>query len=261
MLNTKHQDILHLMKCHTFTKLLVDVKKDAINNFPDKKDKYFPLLYETNPAIKYIRSQLKDFIDRVDYLDVYLPQLELLKKQYSVLGTFAYNTDVKIFKSNLDSIFEAIDKMYKYEVKKKVDKLTCQECIRLDEAITDFRNNCFLSTVILAVSAIEARLHYLIRSKNKRLYAQYFENRALGTLISLFDENKFTDKKFKKLKLILPEEHGPLMEVFNTYRIYCAHPKEKTISQKIAQSVLNLTFAFLLDERLRIKDKKLLKHA
>jgi len=262
MNNTKHQDILHLLKCHNFTKMLKEARRDAISDYPNSDDKHFPLLYESYPSISFILSQLNDFVDRIEFLDIHKPALDTLKRKLERLSNFAFNTEAKIFKNHLDSVFESIDDIYKEEIKERLKIMTCQECTRLDEAITNFRNDCFFSSVIMAVSAVEARLHYLIKAKNKTIYSKYFEKATLGTLISLFDKKvkHFSDKKFNSIKNILPEEHTPLIEVFNTYRIYSAHPKDKDVTPKIAQSILNFTFAFLLDKKLKIDEKKLLKH-
>lgn len=251
-----------MSKSENIISLLEGAKKDAILHFPDPNNKYFPLLYKTSPPIEYILSQLNDFIDRIEFLDIYEPAINSLKKEIKILENFSYTTNKKDFKVHLDSIFENIDVIYNEEINEKLSKLTCQECIRLDEAITNFRNGCFSSSVIMAVSSVEARLHYLIKKKNKTLYKKYFETSPLGTLISLFDKNgiKFKDKKFNSLRKILPGEHSPLIEIFNIYRIYSAHPKDKNIPQKIAQSILNFTFVLLLDEKLQISDKRLLKH-
>lgn len=49
------------------------------------------------------------------------------------------------------------------DIRKKLTGLTCEECERLDEALVTHSNYCFYSSVIMAVSAVEFRLHYMIK--------------------------------------------------------------------------------------------------
>ena len=44
-------------------------------------------------------------------------------------------------------------------IRKKLTGLTCEECERLDEALVTYSNYCFYSSIIMAVSAVEFRLH------------------------------------------------------------------------------------------------------
>ena len=138
--------------------------------------------------------------------------------------------------------------------------LTCEECDRLDEALNSFENYCYYSSVIMAVSAVEARLHYLIKTKNVNLYNRSFKNATLGQIIQLLDPSQYKDKKFNSIKQQLQVRFKPLIEVLNIYRVFSAHPTAEKIDFKIAQSILGFSFSFLLSEESRVRNKKLLYH-
>lgn len=140
----------------------------------------------------------------------------------------------------------------------QINKLTCNELIRLDESIHCFEEYCYYSCTILAVSAVEARLHYLLEKTDKKLYKRTFEKATIGQCIQLLDPGKYKDLKYKKFKKLIPNEYKSLIELLNHYRILSAHPKGKKISQKVAQTVINLSFVFLLDDITKIGDELLL---
>jgi len=126
-------------------------------------------------------------------------------------------------------------------------KFSHEEAVRLDESLEDFSNKCYYSSVVLAVSAIESRLHYLIKLRNSKIYKEYFSKFTLGQIINIFDENNYKDEKFKKIKKIFPEKYKVLLNLCNQYRIFSAHPKQEEITRNIALSILALTFQFLTD--------------
>jgi len=102
----------------------------------------------------------------------------------------------------------------------------------------------------MAVSAVESRIIELIRKNNKKLYFSNFSKATLGQLINLFDEHQYTDKKYNKIKKLLSDKHKPLLTLLNQYRIYSVHPKQIKITPQIAESILNLSFCFMLDKTL-----------
>lgn len=88
----------------------------------------------------------------------------------------------------------------------------------------------------MAVSAVEARLHYLLKEAAHKLYKTEFEKANLGRLISLFSDDEYKAKRYDKIKKILPREHKPLIDLLNHYRVLSAHPKSKGISHAIVKS-------------------------
>jgi hypothetical protein len=215
--------------------------------------------YKTNPAICDLLLLLKKYSLCLEYLGVNVYGVRTLHEEIEDLKSPKINYNLKVFKGNLASILATI-KLYEKEVYEKISLLTCEECGRLDEAINTFENYCYYSSVIMAVSAVEARLHYLIFTKNSSIYNKFFKDKTLGQIIKLLDPNEYKDPKFKTIKKNLPLSYKPIIEVLNIYRVFSAHPKTKKIDFKTAQSILNFSFAFLLSDEARIKNKKLLIH-
>jgi len=117
---------------------------------------------------------------------------------------------------------------------------------RLNEAIHCFLEGCYYSAVTMSVSAIEFRLLNLMKTLKPD---EKLEELTLGQLINEYLTNK------EKYKNVIPEKHEPLLNLCNTYRIFSVHPKKEKIIKRTASSILNLTFEFLLDEKLRSQAK------
>jgi len=145
----------------------------------------------------------------------------------------------KEFERNVDFI-RNIFKSAEGAIEKNFQLLDRKEIDRLDEAINCYLNGCNYSTVAMSVSAIEFRLLNLMQSvkSNPKL-----EKLTLGALINEYLLNK------KEYKNIIPKKHEPLLNLCNTYRIFSVHPKKEKITRAIATSIINMTFAFLLDKK------------
>ena len=121
---------------------------------------------------------------------------------------------------------------------------------RLNEAIHCFLEGCYYSAVAMSVSAIEFRLLNLMQivKTDKKL-----EKLTLGQLIKEYLDNK---EKYSK---IIPKKYESLLDLCNTYRIFSVHPKKEKIIKRTANSILSLTFEFLLDKKLKpqVKSKAL----
>lgn len=169
------------------------------------------------------------------------------------------NPTSEVFVQNIDALMQRAAEIEK-QIKPSLDKLTCLEAQRLGEALIAHKSGLFTSSTVMAATAVEARLHYLVKKKKARLYNRVFKNMTLGGIIKLFDPAAYKGSEYKSLKTIVPPEHKSLLDLVNTYRIFSAHPKRPTLDHRISESILNLTFLFLLDDSLRISDKKLLSH-
>jgi len=216
--------------------------------------------YIQNPTVAYLIRVLKKYQIILELVEDVSCYGEGISEIIKILEDPVKNIPLADFKNTLGLLMMQIEIREKKLFDDKLSQLTCLECERLDEAINCVQNNCYLAATVMAVSATEARLHYLIKKKNKAIYKKYFEQATLGGLIKLFDKNEYKDRIFLKLKKIVPERHRPLLDLLNIYRIISVHPKTGSIDYKIANSVLNLTFLFLLDSELRITESKLLKH-
>lgn len=99
----------------------------------------------------------------------------------------------------------------------------------------------------------------MIKNTDKKLYSEQFEKATLGQLIQVFDKNEYTDNKYDKIKQLMPDRHRPLVQLLNQYRILSAHHKEVKVTPQIAESILNLSFAFLIDPETCLYDEDYLK--
>ena len=129
-------------------------------------------------------------------------------------------------------------------INSKLNKLSLQEIERLDEAKVAFSNSCYFSCTIMSVSAVESRLHSKVKEINEDLYRERFESKTLGQLLQIFNMN---NHNYDEIKMLMPEKYYPLIQLLNQYRILSAHPKDISIEPQIAESILNLSFAFLTD--------------
>lgn len=134
------------------------------------------------------------------------------------------------------------------EINTKSKRLACVECVRLDEALVCYENYSYYASVIMAVSAVESRITELIRRADSQLYESTFSKFTLGQLILIFEPGQFTDNKYTQIKGLMPDKHRPLVALLNQYRVFSAHPSEEVITAQIADSIMHLSFAFMLDE-------------
>jgi len=151
------------------------------------------------------------------------------------------------FKRLVDE-FRSLVRFVEPSVGERLARVSCEECARLDEALVCYSSYAFTAGVAMAVSAVEARIVELIRKKNKRLYRSDFSRSTLGQLIQVFDDNQFKNSKYAGIKKLLPVKHKPLVSLLNQYRIFSVHPKGEVVSAQMAESILNLAFAFVLDK-------------
>ncbi|MBI4709008.1 MAG: hypothetical protein HY764_02255 [Candidatus Portnoybacteria bacterium] len=216
--------------------------------------------YIQNPDIKYLLDLVSRYGTIAKYLEDNNDFSEEIKRGIEILKDPEKNSSIEEFKKNLAQL-EILIKWGEKEIFNKLSDFTCLECQRLDEAINCIQNSCFLASTVMAVSAIESRLHYLINKKYKNIYKKCDLNKAtLGTLIKIFDKDEYRKPIYKKLKKIIPEIHKPLLDLCNEYRIISAHPQVPSLDHKVAESIINLAFLFLLDPKLRITERKFTKH-
>lgn len=213
--------------------------------------------YKTHPEINSLITYLKKYALCYEFLDIDVYSLRYLNEIINCLEKPDENPTYINFKKNIRELINFI-KFNNKLVYSKIILLTCEESTRLDEALNTYNINSFFSSIVMAVSAVESRLHYLVQKKNKTIYNKYFKKATLGQLIQLFDKNSYQDNKFNSVKKVLPEKYKPLIQVLNYYRIFSAHAKTVEINYKIAQSILNFSFSFLLNKETKI-DSRLTK--
>jgi len=116
------------------------------------------------------------------------------------------------------------------------------ELMRLNEALHCYLEGCFYSTVAMSVTAIEFRLLNFMKKITPDRSSE-LESLTLGGLISECLEKEAYSKN-------LPRKHHPLLRLCNEYRVFSVHAKSESITERVASSILNLSFEFLLDNEL-----------
>ena len=261
-------EFLHYMKASpadkrkkkgdNFLLIIKDIGKESKNfcAFRDKK-KIDVSCYLLDEDIGFLSCIIKKYILSCEFLDIdpyYIGNLRKIDQRLTDPSNIITHKNFLLIIDNLIELVEHESPNFD----SKINKLTCQELIRLDESLHCFEEYCYYSSTIMAVTSVESRLHYLLDKKDSDLYKEHFEDATLGKLIQLFDPKYYTDAKFKKFKKLIPNEYKSLIDILNHYRILSAHPLGKNISKKIVQSVINLSILFLLDERTKIEEESLL---
>lgn len=154
----------------------------------------------------------------------------------STKSSFEYYVDDLITLFFTDDIME--------QITTKLSILSSEEIVRLNEAIHCYVEGCNYASVAMSVSAVESRLLSLLSSINSDLDA---DRLTLGQLISEYTNNK------EQYREVIPRKHEPLLDLCNTYRIFSVHPKKEIISKSVADSILHLSFEFLLDKEMTVE--------
>lgn len=210
--------------------------------------------YMSHGGIKEIILFLKRYMKLSNYLELG-PQLKESTEGFIDIVQNPYmNRNVKIFKDNIDMIKKFIEKNAD-RFFNKLKNFTCLESMRIWEAVRCFEIQGYLASTVLIVSAIEGRLHTLIKGKNEEIFNKYIDGKPFGKIIhirSLSSPENGQEEIKGILDELIPEEHMPLIKLLNYYRIVSAHPKDSEIDFNVASSIIHLSFAFLLDKNLKI---------
>lgn len=218
--------------------------------------------YQVNNMVQDLFLFLDNYYNLFVYLEVNPLEKEILGKIISEIKNPISNENLRMFKQNIKDLerFVQIHQKNFYETAKK---FTCLESERLNESMRCFKIHAYYASVILAVTSIESRIHTIIRGKYKKFYDGEIKDFPIGKIINLRDPNQYKEPKYnrikKLLKEIIPEKHIPLIKLLNSYRIVSAHPRFEEIDYNISNSILSLSFAFLLDPNLEIPKKLLSK--
>lgn len=241
------------------SKILIEQIQEILDDYDKKIDNLQSgtpsnSLYNKVVPYDYLSNFLKKFYSVFMYFEISNSGLDSLKIITAKLDESHRKLDVENYRAIMHDIIEFL-KLFEILIFQKTNQLTCEEGIRLDEAIDCFNNCCFLSTIVLSATAVESRLYDIFRKENETLCKKLEEDRpiTLGTLIGIFGESKkFNTQEYDSFKKMIPDEHKPLLSLLNYYRICSSHPKENKINRNIASAILSLTFTFLLDENLSI---------
>ena len=205
----------------------------------------FTYWYPYTPRYQQKFKPIKRIVEICDLLGI--KNLEMNKsiltdwiKQLETLETASLRDT---FTLNIDGIKKIFDDL-KEEIKTKSSLLNDTEIERLNEAIHNYFEECYCSTVAMSVCAIEFRLLSLMKNvrpdKEKEL-----SKLTLGQLIGEYLKNK------SEYQNIVPERHESLLNLCNRYRLSAVHAKGEEITKRGSSSILYLSFEFLLDETLK----------
>lgn len=166
--------------------------------------------------------------------------IDLNKKQME-RRIILLQTDVPNFQC-FDSQLLFIETVFKiaiHDIRRKFKMLHHQELERLNEALNCYVHGLNYSTIIMSVSAVEARLFSLMKHKCPN---ESLDKLTLGQLINKYDDNK------ERYGLIIPKKHESLLDYCNNYRVFSVHPKEEKITSVNATAILCMTCSFLFDD-------------
>ncbi len=224
--------------------------KAVKEKFPRENDDHaFGHYYATRTSS--INTLFQFYVDLFEHLDISIGTVRTLRQAHWTLRLHQANRTKKAFERNVVFALKII-KNADEQFKPKVSLLSRIECIRLHEAMQCLSSQCHLSAVVMAVSAVEHRLHKIVEKTDSVLYAANFADATLGGIIQLFQRDHYKDAKFQPFKQILPDKHKPLMEMLNIYRIFTAHPKDENVTHQTAAAILSLSFLLLTDKSLKI---------
>jgi hypothetical protein len=226
--------------CSDFKKKFVNELKIDRLGFPSELRGYFI----NSPAYQYYLRPLKGVIQIIDAFEI--PHLdantEYLQRIISNLENYVIIERKHGFEKEVNSLIDFFKKEVMQIIKDRLSVLKPEENKRLDEAIHCFLQNCYYSSIVMFVSAIESRLFLLMSSAypdNKKK----LETMPFGALIKEYMENK------QKYKNIVPRRHETLLNHCNNMRILSAHPKSETMDKSVTKSILHMSFQFLLDKK------------
>lgn len=247
----KLQSLLHYMKdTEPFSKVLRDLIRTRKDWCPFTHndvgvDKH---CYDTNPAVQAVIAYIDKYALCCRYLDGHPLVVADIEQACHDLIIPERMSSLEDF----DEILKRVKKNVSFlenDISAKLDRFTCLECTRLDEAIECFTNYCFYSSVVMAVSAVEARIMEIVRRHDSDLYERQFAKATLGQLVQLFDEGHYKGAEYAEVKNLLSPKHTPLLVLLNQYRVFSAHPKDEFITRQVADAALKLCFTFMIDPK------------
>lgn len=128
-------------------------------------------------------------------------------------------------------------------LRRKFRKFSLTEISRLDEGLSTLQVSAYFSSIVMSVSAVESRLHRLVKDHKPKQYRKdKLEYAPLGKLFGIVN----SDRKYKSIREKLPQKYHSLINICNDYRIFSAHPKEEIMNYQDAVSIFGLSLSFLL---------------
>ena len=240
--------ILAILKSGKLGKLFQSSARDLEKYLKGKKGKKYlsekhiiesrvQSIYELLTSFKFVSFFLgEDYTNAFEKINYYMNRISFpgdlkdINKLKEIKDFFGH-----LFKEHLDEDF-----------RDKLKYFSDEEIFRLNEALTTLKHKAYFSSVVMSVSAVESRLHSIIKKEKPRLYhKQNLAESPLGHLFGVVNK----DRKFIVIKKSLPQKFFSLINICNNYRIFSAHPKKEIMTYQDALAIFSLSIAFLLELR------------
>lgn len=239
-----HNEMLHFMKTTPFIDYYNELTKNSKKWCPFTHEN-IPIdhqCYRTNPSVDVLLNML----DKYQLCNHFLDSNRYFLDEYTKMIGELHHPEIIHSYDHFDELLSKLSQGIKkldVNVQDNINRLSCVECLRLDESLINYSNHSQYSSIIMAVSAVEFRLHLMVKKLDPDRYEKEFEDATLGQIIyQVSDKGKYED-----IKKILQPNHVPLIQLLNKYRILSVHPKVNQIPLVIVDSIVSLSFAFLTD--------------
>ena len=201
-------------------------------------------------SLSGLTDVLNNYIEVYELCDISRSQVQRLRQVFYEILLPEGNGNRDSFREHLLHVLSVLNTTDRQLVL-RLRHLNALEAFRLDEARKCLQAGSALGAIVMAVSAVEHRLHRLLEKHDPRTYKMRFRDATLGAIVSVFRVNSsYQGSAFDRLRKRLPDKHRPLMELLNVYRIFSAHPKDEIVTHQTARIILALSFVFLMDESL-----------
>ncbi len=239
-----------------FRKWVIDNKYMFLKTYEELVEKNLRNEFDVKPLLSlFMRTdnRIKDFINQLRAIEQLLSYLEVQNNVNLAIQKLSDSYPYEAGRNGLIFVFEELIKdvqPIECEFLEKTSLLAEQEKVRLQEAFHNLHENCYFSSTVNAVVALEFRLFKILRTQNEEFLLEKNEELrfTLGMLVSLYSSNK------SKFDNVVPDKFDYLLRLCNSYRIFSAHAKEEKINANDARAILSLVFSFLLDERCEVRN-------
>lgn len=244
----EHEMINYFQVLLEIDKQCEELRRRAISFFPGPTflgvypDLTTKIWYCYTPFYRQIFEPIKKLVEVCDIFGI--SYLEVNKNILLEHVSNLEDPDKTKRKSILNSLINEIKQVFsevKIEAYELVSALDVDQKLRLNEALHCFLERCYYSSIVMSVSTVESKLLDLMKRARPEESAT-LDKLSLGQLLCEYLENE------TEYGNVIPKKYRPLLNLCNTYRVFSAHPKKEKINSRIATSILNLTFEFLLNK-------------
>ena len=228
--------------CDDFKKEILDGYFESGQSKDASNKRYF-----YTPLFRQLFNPIKRVIDASVFFNIEVIETnrDILKDEVHMLENRALSVDIfEKYVSDIKSVFSGAKGKIEY-LHSILDET---EINRINEAIHDFLERCYYSSVTMSVCAVESRLLNLMLSVRPE-EERKLNSMTLGQLIREYISNK------EQYKNRIPKKHEPLLDLCNTYRIFSVHPKGEEINNGVARAILNFSIEFLTDMETRVVEE------